>query len=106
MKTHSSFPQYLNVNSLYAWAICQKLPVKNFNWCKDLRYVNQKFLKNCDENSSEKEYMLEVDVEYPKKIQDELSDIHFHLKRLKLINKQNLHSIFMIRQDMWFILNC
>ena len=45
MKTHSSFPQYLDVNNLYAWAMCQKLPVKNFNWCKDLRYVNQKFLK-------------------------------------------------------------
>ena len=38
----SSFFQYLDVNSLYAWAMCQKLPIKNFEWCKDLRY---KYLK-------------------------------------------------------------
>ena len=44
----SSFLQYLDVNSLYAWAMCQKLPLKNFNWCKDLRYINQKFIKNYD----------------------------------------------------------
>ena len=36
----SSFLQYLDVNSLYAWAMCQKLPMKNFEWCKDLRYIN------------------------------------------------------------------
>ena len=64
----SSFLQYLDLNSLYAWAMCQKLPVKNFEWFKDLRYINQKFIKNYDEDSSKKGYILDVDVEYPKKL--------------------------------------
>ena len=46
----SSYLQYLDVNSLYAWAMCNKPPVKNFDWSKDLRYINQKFIKNYDED--------------------------------------------------------
>ena len=83
----SSFLQYLDANSLYAWAMRQKLPVKNFNWCKDLRYINQKFMKNYDEDSCEKGYILEVDVEYPKKLQDKHSDLPFLPEKIK-INKQ------------------
>ena len=63
----SSFLQYLDLNSLYAWAMCQKPPMKNFNWCKDLSYINQKFIKNYDEDSFENRYILEVEVEYTKK---------------------------------------
>ena len=101
----SSFLQYLDVISLHAWAMCQKLPVKNFNCCKDLKYINQKFIKKYDEDSSEKRYILEVDVEYPKKLQDEIVIYNFYLKSLKLINRQNLHVIFLIKQDMWSTLN-
>ena len=50
--------------------MCQKLPIKNFERCTDLRYINQKFIKNCDEDSSEKGYILEVDVVHPKKLQN------------------------------------
>ena len=46
--------------------MCQKLPMKNFEWCKDLRHINQKSIKNYDQNSSEKGCILEVDVEYQK----------------------------------------
>ena len=83
----SSYLQYLDVNSLYAWAMCNKLPVKNFDCCKDLKYINQKFIKNYDENSSEKGYILEVDVEYQKKLQDEHKDLTFLPQKVK-INKQ------------------
>ena len=48
--------------------MCNKLPVKNYNWCKDLRYISQKYMKSYNEDSSKKGYILEVDVEYPKKI--------------------------------------
>ena len=58
--------QYLDLNSLYAWAMCQKLPHKNFEFCKDLRNINQKLIKNYDEDSFEKGYIPEVDAEYPK----------------------------------------
>ena len=46
--------------------MCQKLSMKNFEWCKDLRHINQKSIKNYDQNSSEKGCILEVDVEYQK----------------------------------------
>ena len=67
--------------------MCQKLAVKNFNWCKDLRYINQKFIENYDEDSSEKGYILEVDVEYSKKLQDEYKDLPFLPEKIK-IDKQ------------------
>ena len=82
--------QYLDVNSLYARAMCQKLPMKNFEWCKDLRYFNKKFIKNYDEDSSEKRYILEVDVEYPKKLQDEHSDLPFLPEKIKTNKKTKL----------------
>ena len=61
--------------------------MKNFNCGKDLKYINQKFIKKYDEDSSEKRYILEVDVEYPKKLQDEHSGLPFLPEKFK-INKQ------------------
>ena len=83
----SSFLQYLDLNSLYPWAMCQKLPMKNFEWCKDLRYINQKLIKNYDEDFSEKGCILEVDVDYPKKLQNEHKDLQFLPEKIK-INKE------------------
>ena len=82
-----SYLQYLDVNSLYAWVKCNKLPVKNFEWVKDLRYINQKFITNYDEGSSEKGYIFEVDVEYPVKLQNGHKDLSFLPEKMK-INKQ------------------
>ena len=45
----------------------QKLPVDGFKWVKDLSKFNESFIKNYDENS-DKGYIFEVDVKYPKKI--------------------------------------
>ena len=73
----SLFLQYLYSNSFYAWAMCQKLPNKDFEYCKDLRYISQKLIKNYDEDSSEKGCILEVDIKYPKKLQDEPKDLPF-----------------------------
>ena len=60
---------------------------EKFNWCKDLRYINQKFVKKHDEDSSEKGYILEVVVEYPKNLQNEHKDLPFLPEKIK-INKQ------------------
>ena len=65
----------------------KNLQRKIFNCCKDLNYINQKFIKKYDEDSSEKRYILEVDVEYSKKLQDEHSDLPFLPEKFK-INKQ------------------
>ena len=46
----------------------QKLPVRGFKWIKkyDLSKFDENFIKNYNENS-DIGYVLEVDVEYPKK---------------------------------------
>ena len=45
----------------------RKLPVGDFKWVKDLSKFNESFIKIFDVNSY-KGFILEVDVEYPKKI--------------------------------------
>ena len=67
----SSYIQYLDTNNLYGWAMSQKSPVNEFKWVKDtlspVKKLNQfiKLIKNYDEDS-DKRYIFEVDVEYPK----------------------------------------
>ena len=63
----------------------ERLPVNNFKWVEDTlktaepsakHVINEKFIKNYNENSS-KGYILEVDVEYLKKLHDLHSDLPF-----------------------------
>ena len=63
----SSYLEYLGPNNLYGWAMSQKVPVSKFD---------EKFIKNYDENS-DKVYILEVDVEYPKDLQKLHCDLLF-----------------------------
>ena len=71
--------------------ISQKLPVDGFKWVKDTSSINKKlnkFLKltkNYDEESDDG-YILEVNVEYPKRLHDLHSDLPFVPERMK-INK-------------------
>ena len=43
----------------------QNLPVNDFKWIKKFSKFNEDFIKNYDVDS-EKGYILEVDVDYPK----------------------------------------
>ena len=79
----SSYIQYLDANNLYGWAMSQKLPVNGFKWIEDTSEINEEFIKNYDENS-DKEYILEVHVKYPKKLHDLHSDLPFLPKRMKI----------------------
>ena len=54
----------------------QKLPVNGFKWVKKLSRFNEIFIRMYDENS-DKEYFLEVDVDYPKKVFDLHKDLPF-----------------------------
>ena len=80
---------YLDANSLYVWAISQKLPVDGFKWVKDLCKYNEDFIKNSDENIN-KGYFLEVDVEYLKKLFNLHKDVPFLPKREKINNCEKL----------------
>ena len=69
--------------------MCQKLPVDGFKWVEgdDLSKFNESFIKNYDENS-DKGNILEVDIEYPKNLHKQHSELPLLLERMK-INKCN-----------------
>ena len=79
----SSYIQYLDANNLYGWAMSQKLPVNGFKWIKDVTVIDEEFIKNYDEDS-DKGYILEADVKYPKKLHDLHSDLPFLSKRMNI----------------------
>ena len=92
MKTYdkskeSSYIQYLHANNLYGWAMSQNLPVNGFKWKTNISIFDEEFIKNYDEDS-DKGYIFEVDVEYPKNFRDLYSNLPFLPERVK-INKCN-----------------
>ena len=61
----------------------KKLPVNGFKWINDVTEIDDKFIKNYDEDS-DKGYILEVEVNYPRKLHDLHSDLPFLPKRMKI----------------------
>ena len=62
----SLYLQYFDVNNLYGWAMCKKLPLNGYKW-GNVEEFDGDFIKNYDVNSN-KGYLLELDVEYPKEL--------------------------------------
>ena len=58
-------------------------PADGFDWVEDLSKIDEDFTSNYDRNSG-KGYILEVDVEYPKKLHDLHRDLPFLPKRMKI----------------------
>ena len=117
MKNHdkkiiSSYLMYLDANNLYGWAMSQKPPVNGFKWLKKSSKFDEHFIKNYDENS-DKGYFLEVDVEYPNKIIQELQSMelhsifiviyHFYPKEIKLKNVvlKRVLTVIQFNQGAW-----
>ena len=71
----SLYRQYLDANNLYGWAISQKLSVNGFKWEKNTSRYNEKLIKSYNEDSN-RGYILEVDLEYPKKLHVLHSDLY------------------------------
>ena len=84
----SSYLEYLDGNNLHGWAMSQKLPVNGFEWVEQLSQFKEDFLKIYDE-SSNKGYFLEVNVEHPKNLHNLHSDLSFlpERKKIKKCNK-------------------
>ena len=74
-----SFLQYGDANNLYGFAMIQTLPADDFEFVKNLSKMDKDFIKNCDQGS-DKGYILEVDVEYPKNLHDLLVIYHSYQK--------------------------
>ena len=85
----SPYLQYWDVNNLYGRAMSQKLPVNNFEWTEETCHFNEDFIKNYNEENDER-YFLEVDVQYPLKLQELHMDLPFLWKRKMLEKPEKL----------------
>ena len=80
----------------------QKLPVNGFKWVNDVTKINEEFIKDYDENS-DKGYIYEVDVKYPRKLHDLHSDLPFLPKRMKIDKCKKLVCNLHNKKDMLYI---
>ena len=53
----------------------EKLPLHSYSWIDDISTIDKNFVKNY--NNGDYGYILEVDVEYQKKIHDTHFDLQF-----------------------------
>ena len=78
-----SFLEYLDGNNLYGFAMSELLPVNRFEWIEDLAKIDKDFINYYDKDS-DKGYILEVDVKYPKNLHDLHCDLPFLPERMKI----------------------
>ena len=83
----SKYISYLDMNNLYGWALSGYLPYGGFNWLKN---VDNLEVNSVSENRSTG-YILEVGVEYPKKLHLLRSD--YPLTPEKLAISYDLHIV-------------
>ena len=88
-KKKSSYIQYLDANNLYGKAMTEKLPVKGFRWMDDISKIDDDFVKVYNKNDN-KGYILDVDVDYPNKLQNLHSDLTFLPERMVINNTKKL----------------
>ena len=88
-KKKSSYIQYLDANNLYGKAMTEKLPVRGFRWMDDISKMDEDFVKGYNNNDI-RGYILEVDVDYPNKLQNLHSDLPFLPERMVINNTKKL----------------
>lgn len=65
----SSYLFYTDVNNLYGWAMCECMPLSNFEWISPTSKAVKTILSAGD--NGEYGYILEVDLKYPKEIHNQ-----------------------------------
>ena len=88
------------MNNLYGCAMRQYLPISKFKWVKNIHKIKQKLMDI--KNNSSTGYLLEVDLEYPKKLHDIQNDYPLALEKIN-IPKEWL-SKYCLRIEMLIIL--
>ena len=82
----SSYLMYLDANSLYGWAMSQKLPTGEFKWVNDVsRFTPDEIAKH-----RSKGYLLEVDVKYPKELHNSHNELPFMCEKMKINGVEKL----------------
>ena len=80
-----SYLMYLDANNLYGYAKIKELPIDSFKWIVELEKFATEFIKNYDVDSHTG-YLLEVDIEYPQKVNETHRGLPFlSIKKDKLL---------------------
>ena len=82
MKNYNKYKEESFFQYLDGWAMSQKLAVSGFKWKKMSKFTEQ-FIKNYDEDS-DKRYILEVHVKYPKNLHGLHGNLPFLPERMKI----------------------
>ena len=77
--------QYLDAKNLYGWAMSQPLPTGGFNWVD----VNPNKISELA-TRTDKGYLLEVDVSYPKELHNPHNDLSFMYERMEINGVEKL----------------
>ena len=75
----TTYLQYLGANNLYGWAMSQPLPTGGFKWVN----VNHNEISELA-TQTDKDYLLEVDVSYPKELHNQRNDLSFMCERMEI----------------------
>ena len=77
-KSESSYLQYLDTNNLCGWTVSQPLPNGGFKWTDENPNKISELAARTD-----KGYILEVDVSYPKELHNQHNDLPYMCERMK-----------------------
>ena len=81
----TTYLQYLDANNLYGWAMSQPLPTGRFKWVD----VNPNEISELA-TRTDKGYLLEVDVSYPKELHNQHNDLPFMSERMEINGVEKL----------------
>ena len=81
----TTYLQYLDTNNLYGWAMSQPLPTGGFKWTD----VNPNEISELA-TRTDKGYVLEVDVSYPKELHNQHNDLPFMCERMEINGVEKL----------------
>ena len=81
----TTYLQYLDANNLYVWAMSQPLPTGGFKWTD----VNPNKISELA-TRTDKGYILEVDVSYPKDLHNSHNDLPFMCERMEINGVEQL----------------
>ena len=81
----TTYLQYLDANNLYGWAMSQPLPTGEFRWVD----VNPNEISELA-TRTDKGYILEVDVTYPKELHNPHNDLPFMCERMDINGVEKL----------------
>ena len=76
------YPQYLDANNLYGWAMVQNLPTHGFLWKDTEDFTPEKIDELFKKDKTA--YLLGVGVKYPKELHENHNELPFLVEKMKI----------------------